>query len=121
MLAAREKRKVTSTPRLAAAMIRKFLADTDDPYAIAEYEKMLDEIETERLADRLGGTIVGMAGTLERTARVVGDLLVFLFRGTHPQSSSGSHILLGRLNQLGKAQGLVVLLVLFVDIFLDRS
>jgi len=35
---------------VAAGMIRKLLADTDDPYARAEYEKMLDEIETERRA-----------------------------------------------------------------------
>jgi hypothetical protein len=35
---------------VAAGMIRRFLADTDDPYAKAEYEKMLDQIETERRA-----------------------------------------------------------------------
>jgi tetratricopeptide (TPR) repeat protein len=35
---------------VAAGMIGRFLADTDDPYAKAEYEKMLEEIETERRA-----------------------------------------------------------------------
>jgi hypothetical protein len=35
---------------VAAGMIRKLLADTDDPQSKAEYEKMLDEIETERRA-----------------------------------------------------------------------
>jgi hypothetical protein len=35
---------------VAAGMIRKLLEDTDDPHAKAEYEKMLDEIETERRA-----------------------------------------------------------------------
>jgi tetratricopeptide (TPR) repeat protein len=40
---------------VAASMIRRFLADTDDPYARAEYEKMLDEIETERRARFLDG------------------------------------------------------------------
>jgi len=34
--------------QVAARMIRRLMADTDDPYAKAEYEKMLDEIETER-------------------------------------------------------------------------
>ena len=36
--------------QVADRMIRKLLADTEDPYARAEYEKMLDEIETERRA-----------------------------------------------------------------------
>jgi hypothetical protein len=31
-------------------MIRRLMAGTDDPYAKAEYQKMLDEIETERRA-----------------------------------------------------------------------
>jgi hypothetical protein len=35
---------------VAAGMIRRLLADTDDPHAKAEYEKMLEEIETERRA-----------------------------------------------------------------------
>jgi TPR repeat protein len=35
---------------VAAGMIQRLLAGTDDPYARAEYEKMLEEIETERRA-----------------------------------------------------------------------
>jgi hypothetical protein len=35
---------------VAAGMIRKLLADTDDPQAKAEYQKMFDEIESERRA-----------------------------------------------------------------------
>jgi hypothetical protein len=35
---------------VAAGMIRRLLADSDDPHARAAYEKMLDEIETERRA-----------------------------------------------------------------------
>jgi tetratricopeptide (TPR) repeat protein len=35
---------------VAAGMIQKLLAETDDPYARAGYEKMLEEIETERRA-----------------------------------------------------------------------
>ena len=36
-------------------------------------------------------------------------------------SSSGGHVLLGGFDQLGKAQRLLMFLVLFVDVFLDRG
>jgi hypothetical protein len=40
----------TAGIEVAAGMIQRLLAGTEDPYAKAEYEKMLDEIETERRA-----------------------------------------------------------------------
>ncbi|GAG51950.1 unnamed protein product, partial [marine sediment metagenome] len=65
---------------VAASMIRKFLADTDDPYARAEYEKMLDEIETERRARFLDAARAAYRKGHGEDIESVEDLL----RGSHP-------------------------------------
>jgi hypothetical protein len=65
---------------VAAGMIRRLLAETDDPYAKAEYEKMLDEIETERRARFLDAAREAYRKGNGEDIRSIGDLL----KGPHP-------------------------------------
>ena len=65
---------------VAAGMIRRLMAETDDPYAIAEYEKMLDEIETERRARFLDAARKAYRVGHGEDIGAVGDLL----KGPHP-------------------------------------
>jgi len=65
---------------VAAGMIRKLLADTADPYARAEYEKMLDEIETERRARFLDSAREAFRRGHGEDIQAVGDLL----KGPYP-------------------------------------
>ena len=65
---------------VAAGMIRKLLADTDDPHAKAEYEKMLDEIETERRARFLDAARQAYRRGHGEDIESVEDLL----KGPHP-------------------------------------
>ena len=65
---------------VAGGMIRRLLAETQDPYARAEYEKMLDEIETERRARFLDAAREAYRKGHGEDIRAVGDLL----KGPHP-------------------------------------
>jgi hypothetical protein len=65
---------------VAAGMIQRLLADTDDPRAKAEYEKMLDEIETERRARFLDGAREAYRRRHGKDIEAVSDLL----KGPHP-------------------------------------
>jgi len=65
---------------VAAGMIQRLLADTDDPRAKAEYEKMLEEIETERRARFLDGAREAYRRRHGEDIEAVEDLLT----GPHP-------------------------------------
>lgn len=60
---------------VAAGMIQRLLAGTDDPYARAEYEKMLEEIETERRARFLDAARAAYRTGHGRDIESVEDLL----------------------------------------------
>ena len=66
--------------QVAAGMIQRLLAETDDPQAKAEYEKMLDEIETERRARFLDAAREAYRKGHGEDIQTVADLL----RGPHP-------------------------------------
>jgi hypothetical protein len=60
---------------VAEGMIRRLLAGTDDPHAKAEYEKMLDEIETEKRARFLDAAREAYRKGHGEDIRAVEDLL----------------------------------------------
>jgi hypothetical protein len=65
---------------VSAGLIREMWANTEDPYERAEYEKMLDEIETERRARHLDAARHRYAQRFGRDIERVEDLL----RGSPP-------------------------------------